>query len=324
MLTQKQNPRLLAMGEGLIDFVPAEPGKAIRDVSSFLPAVGGAPCNVCAVFAKLGGESAMISQFGRDHFGDKIVAELEENGVDCTYIRRTDEANTSLAFVALKEDGGREFSFYRNPAADMLYREEYLKPEWFDGGYAFHFCSVSLGDFPMKEAHRKAIAYAKEVGMLVSYDPNLRPALWESEEKMVAAVREFVPYADILKVSDEEIELIAGTNQVEKAVETFFAQGVSMVLYTKGGDGAEVYMRTKKAAVPGIRVKAVDTTGAGDGFIGAFLFGLWREGITKQNLEHVSEETLEHCLAFANRFCSISVTKKGAIRSYPTLEEVEQ
>ena len=135
--------------------------------------------------------------------------------------------------------------FYRNPAADMLYQEEYLKPEWFDGGYAFHFCSVSLGDFPMKEAHRKAIAYAKEAGMLVSYDPN----------------------------------------QMEKAV---------------------------------------DTTGAGDGFIGAFLFGLWREGITKQNLEHVSEETLVHCLTLANRFCSISVTKKGAIRSYPSLEEVEQ
>lgn len=323
MLTSKQSARLIAMGEGLIDFVPGEAGKAIRTVTSFLPAVGGAPCNVCAAFAKLGGEAAMISQFGKDHFGDKIVAELEENGVDCTYIRRTDEANTSLAFVALKENGEREFSFYRKPGADMLYRPEYLEPEWFADGYAFHFCSVSLGDFPMKEAHRKAISYAKEAGMLVSYDPNLRPALWESEEKMVAAVKEFVPYADILKVSDEEIEAISGTKQIEKAVETFLAQGVSLVLYTKGGDGAEVYTKTQKAAVPGIRVKAVDTTGAGDGFIGAFLFGLWKNGITKQNLDDISKETLEHCLSFANRFCSISVTKKGAIRSYPALEEVE-
>lgn len=326
MLTQERNGKniLFAMGEALIDFVPGEAGKPIKEVESFLPAVGGAPCNVCGAFAKLGGQTAMITQLGEDYFGDKIIAELQQNNVDCNYVRRTKEANTSLTFVALAEDGKREFSFFRNPGADMLYQKEYLQKEWFSMGYAFHFCSVSLGNFPMKEAHLRAIQFAKEAGMLVSFDPNLRPALWQSKEEMAYAVREFMGYADLLKISDEELELITGQVKIEDAVEKLFSQGIKMVVYTKGGEGAEVYTRCAKAKVPGIRVKAVDTTGAGDGFIGAFLYQLWKNGVTKETLAEQQVEKLEEYLTFANQFCSICVQEKGAIRSYPTLEKMKR
>lgn len=169
--------KLIAIGEALIDFIPAQTGR-LQDVASFEPHVGGAPCNVCGAFARLGGTSAMITQLGQDGFGDKIVSELASYGVDTTMIERTSAANTSLAFVALQADGNREFSFYRKPGADMLMRPDQLRKEGFQNCGFLHFCSVSLGDFPMRQAHRQAIAMAREQGALISFDPNIRLPLW--------------------------------------------------------------------------------------------------------------------------------------------------
>ena len=187
--------RLLAIGEALIDFIPEETGKELKNVKGFQPAVGGAPANVCGAYVKLGGEAAMITQLGDDPFGDKIVDEFVSCGIGCQYVKRTKEANTSLAFVALKGDGNREFSFYRKPGADMLLKAEDVKEEWFEDAFALHFCSVSLGDFPMKEAHKKAVEYAVKKGALISFDPNLRLQLWEDREKLRQAVLEFAPLA---------------------------------------------------------------------------------------------------------------------------------
>ena len=136
---------------------------------------------------------------------DKIVEELAGSGINVDHISRTDEANTSLAFVALMENGDREFSFYRKPGADMLYQPEQVPENVFRDAYALHFCSVSLGDFPMKEAHKKAVEYASKAGAVISFDPNLRPQLWEDEEKLCTAVKEFLPYSDILKLSEEAV-----------------------------------------------------------------------------------------------------------------------
>lgn len=145
-----KDKKLIAIGEALIDFIPDQAGGAIKDVNAFLPAVGGAPANVCGAFTKLGGRSEMITQLGMDGFGDKILEVFANAGIGSSYVKRTDSANTSLAFVALKEDGNREFSFYRNPGADMLFEADDVKKEWFEDAYALHLCSVSLGDFPMK------------------------------------------------------------------------------------------------------------------------------------------------------------------------------
>lgn len=319
----QERKKLYAMGEALIDFIPQTSGMPIKDVGAFLPAVGGAPANVCGAFTKLGGLSAMITQLGADPFGDKIVEEFQSHGIDCSYILRTDKANTSLAFVALESNGNREFSFYRKPGADMLYPKEAIEKEWFSDGFGFHFCSVSLGDFPMKEAHRQAIQYAMEAGLIISFDPNLRPALWEKEEDMVDAVREFYSYANVLKVSDEELFTITGCEDEEKAIELLFQGNVELVIYTKGPEGAEAYTKKNRAFAKGHKVNAIDTTGAGDGFIGAFLDCLYEDGITVTQLSELSTEQLERYLAFANDFCALSVQKKGAIASYPVKSEMQ-
>ena len=314
--------KLLSIGEALIDMIPEQVNVGISEVKQFQPIVGGAPANVCGAFVKLGGAAEMITQLGDDPFGDKIVAEFERFGIGKQYVKRTDKANTALAFVALKEDGNREFSFYRRPSADMLLCAEDIKEEWFEKEYALHFCSVSLGDFPMKEAHRQAITYAQKAGLLISFDPNLRKPLWSSEEALYRTVHEFIPSAHILKISDEELEFLTGKTEITDVLEKLFVGNVEMVIYTKGSDGAECYTKKAKAFAPCEKVKAVDTTGAGDGFIGSFLYQLYAGGITAENIAEVSAEQMERFLTFSNRFCGYSVQRKGAIVSYPVKEEI--
>jgi len=316
--------KLLAIGEALIDFIPVETGVDLKEVCAFQPKVGGAPANVCGAYGKLGGQGALITQLGADPFGDKIAEELARCGIDVSYVKRTDQANTSLAFVALKEDGNREFSFYRKPGADMLLSPEAVEAEWFEDAFALHFCSVSLTDCPMKEAHRKAIGIALEKGELVSFDPNLRFALWDDLEALRQVIREFAPMAHILKISDEELEFITGETDIQAALPKLLSGNTRLVIYTQGSAGAACYTRQAQAFAPSKKVHAVDTTGAGDGFIGAFLYCLSRDQVTVDRIEELPAEALEQYLWFANRFCGISVTKHGAIASYPSLEEMEQ
>ena len=322
-MRKKQKKHLLAIGEALIDFIPEESGKDLKDVCGFQPKVGGAPANVCGAFVKLGGEGSLITQLGDDPFGDKIVEELTFCGIDCSYIKRTRKANTSLAFVALKEDGNREFSFYRKPGADMLLEAESVEDDWFKDAYGLHFCSVSLGDFPMKESHKKAIEAALRSGILVSFDPNLRFPLWTDLDELYKVIWEFLPMAHIVKISDEELKFITGTENIKEALPQLLSGNTKLVIYTKGSEGAEVYTRQNNASVEGNQVKAVDTTGAGDGFIGSFLFSLAEGEIMAEDLEHLTKEQLKGCLDFANRFCGISVTRYGAISSYPDRKEME-
>ena len=204
------NDTLLAIGEALIDFIPDRTGCDFGDVDSFSPKVGGAPANVCGAYARLGGRAKLLTQLGDDPFGHKILNELEACGIDISCIDLTDKANTALAFVSLGADGNRTFSFYRKPSADMLYSPENVKEEYFDDAYALHFCSVSLGDFPMKEAHRRAISAAHDKNVIVSFDPNLRFMLWDDKEKLRSTVNEFIPLSDIVKISDEELGFITG------------------------------------------------------------------------------------------------------------------
>ena len=165
---------LFSIGEALIDMIPSRVGCSFDEVPSFSPRTGGAPANVCAAFARLGGKSAFLSQLGDDPFGHKIARELEACGIDLSHLAFTDKASTALAFVSLEEDGSRTFSFYRKPSADLLYSPEQIDPAWFADAFALHFCSVSLVDSPMRYAHLAAISAAREAGAIVSFDPNLR------------------------------------------------------------------------------------------------------------------------------------------------------
>ncbi len=210
------NKRLIAIGEALIDFIPDKSGCEFYEVTGFSPKLGGAPANVCGAFARLGGSARLITQLGSDPFGDKIMRELAECDIDTSCISRTDKANTALAFVSLAEDGNRTFSFYRKPSADMLLSPEQMKDEWFEDVFALHFCSVSLGDFPMKQAHYAAIEAARKHGGIISFDPNLRFQLWNGPDELKKTVLEFIPLSDILKISDEELEFITGESGYQK------------------------------------------------------------------------------------------------------------
>lgn len=198
-----ENKKIIAIGEALIDFIPDKTGCAFSEVTGFAPKVGGAPANVCGAFSRLGGSSMLITQLGNDPLGHKIADELATFGIDTSAVRFTDEANTALAFVSLESDGNRTFSFYRKPSADMLLAPGQIEEKWFDNSYALHFCSVSLGDFPMKDAHIRAIEIACKNGMLVSFDPNLRFPLWNDRNKLHSRVNEFIPLCDILLIDKE-------------------------------------------------------------------------------------------------------------------------
>ena len=307
---------LFAIGEALIDFIPAQTGCAFEEVTSFSPKTGGAPANVCGAFTVLGGSSKFITQLGDDPFGRKIAGELAGSGIDTSLISFTDKANTALAFVSLADDGNRTFSFYRKPSADMLFSAEQVKEEWFKDAYALHFCSVSLGDFPMKDAHRRAIDYARKSGALISFDPNLRFPLWKDKSALKDTVNEFIPMADIVKISDEELEFITGESDIKTALPKLFTGSVKLVVYTCGSEGAYAFTKNAQAFSESEKVKAVDTTGAGDGFIGSLLYALKVIGVTAENIADLDAAQLERCIAFSNKFCGESVKHRGAIDSY--------
>lgn len=307
---------LFAIGEALIDFIPSETGCDFGNVKSFSPKVGGAPANVLGAFAKLGGKTQLITQLGNDPFGDKIVNELAGFNIGLDNVLLTDRANTALAFVSLANDGNRTFSFYRNPSADMLYNAENIREEMFEDCYALHFCSVSLGNFPMKEAHEKAIELAKKQGAIISFDPNIRFPLWNDKRKLKEAIDEFLSSADIIKISDEEIEFITGTNDIEKGSKMLL-ENAKIVLCTCGAEGAYAFTKNAGVYVPSKKVKAVDTTGAGDAFNGSFLYNLYRNGYERYMLDKISKDELNQFVKASNDYCGKSVQRQGAIESYP-------
>lgn len=316
--------RMISIGEALIDMVPHQIGCELKEVKDFKGIVGGAPANVAGAYIKLGGPAAMITQLGNDAFGDRIVDEFIGHGIDVAHVLRTDEANTCLAFVSLMADGNRDFSFYRKPSADMLMSADVVEKEWFEDAFALHFCSLCLGNFPMKEAHRKAIEYAIECGDMISFDPNIRMPLWKDPADLKKAILEFIPYAHVLKISDEELEFITGCTKVEDAKDILFQGNVKLVIFTKGKDGAEAHTLKAFAEAPSRVVKAIDTTGAGDGFCGSFLYQLSRDGVGIDDLAELSSEKLAEYLLFSNRYCEYSVQGNGAIASYATAEQFEE
>lgn len=307
--------KLYAIGEMLIDFTPCGEGLYKRNA-------GGAPANVAVCAAKLGAESAVITKLGNDLFGDFLMNTLKEEGVDAEYVFRTDRANTALAFVTLDENGDRAFSFYRNPSADLFLDESETDKIPFKKGDVLHFGSVDLVDFPVRKAHERAIARAKEKGAIVSFDPNLRYNLWKSREELLETVNRFVPFADVLKVSEEELTDITGISEEEKAVSTLFRGDVKIVFLTRGSGGATAYTKSGKS-VSALSEKAVclDATGAGDTFVGAILYQLLKSGKRPENLIE-DEKTLSEWLRYANKAAWFVVQRSGAIPAMPAHEEV--
>ena len=314
--------KVVAIGELLIDFVPQQKGCALDEVTHFERVAGGAPANVAAAVARLGGNAAMISQVGEDAFGTHILKVLRSNGVDTSWVFRTGRANTGLAFVSLDATGNREFSFFRNPSADLFLEEGQIVPEMFADCAALHFCSVDLVDWPVKAAHRRAVALAKQAGALISFDPNVRLPLWSSPADCQAAIREFLPSADLVKLSDDEVEFVTGCTDEHAAAEKLFGMGCRLLLVTRGAAGSAAYTPHAEGFAETIRVPVTDTTGAGDSFIGSFLYQLTRDGVAADGLDKLTGQQLTDYLAFSAQYASLTVQHKGAVMA--TLDELRR
>lgn len=306
---------VVTLGELLIDFVPEENGLPLAAVPAFRKAPGGAPANVAAAVAKLGGRARFVGKVGDDPFGWFLRAVLEETGVDTRSLLLAPDAKTTLAFVSLRADGERDFLFYRDPGADTLLSPEELDGSWLDDAAVFHFGSVSLSAEPARSATREMAERARERGLLVSYDPNLRPALWPSDAAMREEAASAVALADVVKVSESELDALAG----DKGPAFFFDRGVSLLVITKGEAGCVYHTPHASGTVPGFAVRAVDTTGAGDGFVGGLLVQLAQRA---KDRPWEDEAWLRRALRFANAVGALVTTKRGAIPALPTCEEV--
>lgn len=309
---------LTTIGEILIDLT--QTGRNAQKVGQFSANPGGAPANVAVAAARLGARSAFIGCVGADAFGESLRATLEENGVDTRGMRVTGQAPTTLAVVTLSPSGERSFAFYRSPGADLCLSQEDLPWDLLEETAILHFGSVSLTADPARTATLAAVRRAKAQGALVTYDPNYRAPLWPSREEAVRQMRAPLGLVDVLKISDEELELLSGERTPEAAARVLQAQGIRLVLITLGPEG--VYYRLGEATgrVPGCRVQAADTNGAGDTFFGAVLRCL---GQRRGTLEGLTARELEPILRFANQAAALTTSRSGAIPAMPTLEEVE-
>ncbi len=315
--------RLCGIGEALIDFIPDVKGQRLKDVPSFTRVAGGAPANVIGAVTKLGIPSKMLTKLGDDPFGDYIIDVLNEAGIDTSNIERDQEGETALAFVSLAADGNRDFKFYRKNSADLRYSVDDIPDDILDDCGMIHFCSVDLVESPMKEAHKKLIDMAIEKGVKVSFDPNLRFSLWDDLDALKKTVNDFIPYADIIKISDEELEFITGKTDIKDAAPELLSAGRGKyVIYTKGADGAEIYTKDGMVEAPGYSIEVRDTTGAGDSFIGAFLFCILRDEV--DDLNSVSKEKLYEYLDFANAYAANTSTKEGALAAMAAMDEIQE
>lgn len=309
-----------ALGEILIDFTPA--GVSPQGNICFERNPGGAPANVAVCISRLGGKAAFIGKVGEDMFGQFLADVLKDQGVEISGLKLDPGVKTTLAFVQLDDKGDRSFSFYRNPGADTALKAHEVDAELVKNSRVFHFGSLSLTDEPARSATLAALTLARESGCTVSYDPNLRPALWKSLEEAREKIKSVMGYADILKISEEELEFLTGEQDLEKGTAKLRAEyGTGLILVTRGAEGS--YYRLgdltgKKATFT--RLKAVDTTGAGDSFLGGFLYSMLDRGLSRP--EELNEALLDELLTFASAVSSLCVTKKGAIPAMPELESV--
>lgn len=307
---------VIAMGELLIDFTTY--GESNQGNTLFEACPGGAPCNVLSLLAKLGKKTAFLGKVGEDQFGKLLRTTLQSVGIDDSYLLADKEVNTTLAFVHTLEDGDREFSFYRNPGADMMLTEDEVEEEFIKQAKIFHFGTLSMTHEGVRKATKKAIKIAKEAGIFISFDPNLREPLWTSLDLAKEQMEYGFSYCDMLKISDNEIQFVTGVEDYEEGIQYLQEKyHIPIILLTMGKAGSRVYYNGICVEREGKKVQAVDTTGAGDTFCGSILYYL-----LENDFAHLTEGQLGEMLEFANAAAAIVTTKKGAIRSMPSKEEI--
>lgn len=309
---------VVTLGELLIDFVPTVSGVSLTEAPSFKKAPGGAPANVAAGLAKLGVSAAFLGKVGEDAFGLFLKETLDHVGVDTRGLVFSREARTALAFVSLRSDGEREFMFYRHPSADMLYAPNEVDFDIISSAKIFHHGSISLISEPSGSATLAALDCAHENGLLISYDPNLRLALWSDPASAKKGILSVWERADLIKVSDDELSFLAGQADMDEAVKTLWHGDLKLMVVTLGKAGCRYYTPDYYGAVPGYTVDSIDTTGAGDGFVAGLLSGL----LNKPDALH-DEAKLRCVCRLANAVGALTTTQRGAIPALPTLQQVD-
>ncbi|MDB5754893.1 MAG: fructokinase [Massilia sp.] len=314
--------KIVCFGEALIDFL-AEPSTKPGAAQSFLRNAGGAPANVAVAVAALGGKVAFVGMLGKDMFGDFLMESLEDAGVDTQYIVRTDEANTALAFVTLDSHGERSFSFYRPPAADLLFRQEHFDDGCFNDLFALHVCSNSLTEPAIAGAALDGIRRARNAGALVSFDMNLRPALWHANVNPLPLLWQTIALADVVKFSTEEMAYLAEHGGDEASVlEKLWLGKTRLVIVTHGADAIHWYTPNGRGTVPAFKVQAVDTTAAGDAFVAGFLVCLAEQQVNPANLLEFTSGAMDDTLRFAAACGAVAVTRHGAFAAMPSGADV--
>lgn len=307
---------ITTIGEVLTDLTQQDAGAdgTIR----FSANPGGAPANLAVAASRLGAKTAFIGKVGTDSFGRYLTDCLAKNRVNTDGVIADSSALTTLAVVSLDSAGERSFSFYRSPGADTLLTEQEIPMRLLEHTRILHFGSVSLSAEPSKEATLYAVRTAKKLGKLISYDPNYRAPLWSDEKKAVEQMSAPLSLVDIIKVSEEELPLLTGTDDPALGSERLSEKGIPLVLVTLGADGAFYRFGPHTGLIPGVPCVVADTNGAGDTFFGAFLSRICR----LPSLRALSVSDLEAAVAFANKAAGITTSRHGAIPAMPVLDEV--
>ena len=308
---------VVALGELLIDFT--ENGVSAQGNPILEANPGGAPCNVLAMLNKLGKKTAFIGKVGKDSFGQQLKEVVAQSGTDVTNLLEDEKVHTTLAFVHTLPDGDREFSFYRNPGADMMLRKEEVMEDIIKAGKIFHFGTLSSTHEGVREATRYAIDVAKKNGLLISFDPNLREPLWDSLEDARREISYGMSKCDILKISDNEMEFMTGTTDYTEGVRMLReSYDIPLIFVTMGSAGSRAYYKDIMVEVkPFLQKNTIETTGAGDTFGGCAL-----NYILEHGLEHLTEENLKELLTFANAGAALITTRKGALKVMPEKREI--
>lgn len=313
-----KNYDVTALGELLIDFT--ENGASGQGNPMFEANPGGAPCNVLAMLTKLGHKTAFIGKVGNDFFGKQLKDTLDEVGIKSDYLKMDDEIHTTLALVHTYPDGDRDFSFYRNPGADMMLTEEEVPEALVQDSKIFHYGTLSMTHEGVRSATKKAIKIAEEAGAILSFDPNLRPPLWNSLDDAKEQIIYGLDHCQILKISDNEIQWLTGEEDFTAGVNWIRSRyNIKLILVSMGKAGSRAYYGDMMVeAAPFLQENTIETTGAGDTFGGCIL-----HYVAEHGLEGLTEENLTDMLTFANGAASLITTKKGALRVMPAKEEVE-
>lgn len=310
--------RIVCIGEILVDFVAPEKNVALIEAKSFRPCAGGAPANVAVGIARLGGAATFLSCVGQDCWGEYLRKELEAEGVDVSGVQVTTEASTTLAFVSLFDGGERDFSFIRSPGADTKIETSKLTRAPLENCAILHFGTVSMTAEPSGQATRDAVGLARESGAAISLDVNYRANLWTSPQAAIECVRELLPSVDILKLSEEEAELVTSRGDLKTASMELLAMGPRVVLISLGAEGCVCAFGDSFFKVSAFPAACLDATGAGDSFMAGFL-----QRFFELKMRFEDRSVLEDACRFACAAASHTVQGYGAIPSLPFLVDVE-